>query len=59
LAVDIHLLEADGFKLVAISTDVSAMKGMFAARVKRPVSLEAMDVAIKGAVSERLTRSKG
>lgn len=35
----------DGFKVVALDTDVSTLKGRFAGRVAKPVSLEAMDPA--------------
>ena len=38
--------QSDGFKVVARDTHVSALKGRFAGRVAKPVSLEAMDQAI-------------
>lgn len=36
----------DGFKVVALHADVVSLKGRFAGRVKKPVSIEAMDQAI-------------
>lgn len=36
----------DGFKVVALHGDVAALKGRFAGRVKKPVSIPAMDEAI-------------
>lgn len=35
----------DGFKLVALDTHVSTLKGRFAGRFVKPVSVEAMDPA--------------
>lgn len=35
-----------GFKLVALRSDTSTLKGRFAGRVTKPVSIEAMDSAI-------------
>lgn len=35
--------QSDGFKVVARDTHVSTLKGRFAGRVAKPVSLEAMD----------------
>lgn len=35
-----------GFKLVALRSDTSTLKGRFAGRVTKPVSIEAMDNAI-------------
>jgi antitoxin PrlF len=48
----------DGYKIVSISRDVRALKGVFAGRVSRPVSLEAMDKAIKRSVNARLIKAK-
>ena len=48
----------DGYKMVSISRDVRALKGVFAGRVSRPVSLEAMDKAIKRSVNARLVKAK-
>lgn len=44
----------DGYKLVPLRKDVRALKGRFAGRVERPVSLEEMDEAIaEAAATER------
>ena len=44
--------QGGSFVLVPVRSEVSALKGRFAGRVKKPVSLEAMDKAIAaGAVS--------
>jgi antitoxin PrlF len=48
----------DGFKLVAISKDVRSLRGLFAGRVKRPVSIDAMNEAIGKSVSQRWARTK-
>ncbi len=52
----VDFVEVDGgYKLVPVRSDVRALKGRFAGRVDRPVSLEEMDDAIAQAVvaSER------
>lgn len=36
----------DGFKVVALHADTASLKGRFAGRVKKPVSIAAMDEAI-------------
>jgi AbrB family looped-hinge helix DNA binding protein len=41
-----------GFKLVPLRKDVRALKGKFAGRVERPVTLEEMDDAIARAAAE-------
>lgn len=41
-----------GFKLVPLRKDVRALKGRFADRVKRPVSIEEMDEAIAQSAAE-------
>ena len=41
-----------GFKLVPLRKDVRALKGRFAGRVKRPVTLEQMDEAIARAAAQ-------
>jgi antitoxin PrlF len=43
-----------GFKLVPLRQDVRALKGRFAGRVERAVTLEEMDEAIAGAASDGL-----
>lgn len=45
--------EGDGFRLVPLKTDVSALKGRFAGRVAKPVSIKAMNDAIGEAASAR------
>jgi antitoxin PrlF len=45
-----------GFKLVPLRTDVRDLKGRFAGRGKRPVTLEEMDEAIARAAVERKRR---
>ena len=49
----VDFLPVDGsFILVPVRSDVSSLKGWFAGRVKKPVSIEAMNEAIAaGAVS--------
>ena len=56
----VDFLPVDGsFLLVPVRSDVSSLKGRFAGRVKRPVSVEAMNEAIAaGAVSRALPRGK-
>ena len=56
----IDFLPVDGsFILVPVRSDVSSLKGRFAGRVKKPVSIEAMNEAIAvGAVSRALPRGK-
>lgn len=41
-----------GFKLVALRKDVRALKGRFAGRVERPVTIDEMDDAIAQAAAE-------
>jgi len=41
-----------GFKLVPLRKDVRALKGRFAGRVKRPVTIEEMDDAIAQSAAE-------
>ena len=45
------IAQDDGFKVVALDTQVSTLKGRFAGRATKPVSLEAMDRAIADAAS--------
>ncbi len=49
---------AEGFKLVVVNNDIANLKGRFAGRTKRPVSLEEMDAAISKSISGRLIRAK-
>jgi AbrB family looped-hinge helix DNA binding protein len=41
-----------GFKLVPLRKDVSGLKGKFAGRVKRPVTIKEMDDAIAESAAE-------
>ena len=52
----VDFLPVDGsFILVPVRSDVASLKGRFAGRVKKPVSVEAMNEAIAaGAVSRAL-----
>ena len=43
--------QGDGFKVVALDTHVSTLKGRFAGRVAKPFNLESMDRAIADAAS--------
>lgn len=45
------IAQDDGFKVVALDTQVSTLKGRFAGRATKPVSLEEMDRAIADAAS--------
>lgn len=45
------IAQEDGFKVVALDTHVSTLKGRFAGRAAKPVSLEAMNQAIADAAS--------
>ena len=45
------------FVLMPVRSDVTALKGRFAGRVKKPVSIEAMDQAIALGASSRSKRS--
>ena len=50
----VDFVEADGgYKLVAIRNDVRQLKGRFAGRVTRPVSVQEMDEAIAEAAAAR------
>ncbi len=48
----------DGFKLIAVAKDIQALKGMFAGRVRKPVSIESMDDAIRQSVLTRQARNR-
>ncbi len=43
----------DGFKVVALGSDTSRLKGRFAGRVAKPVSVAAMDDAIAEETASR------
>ena len=47
----------DGFKVVPVRNKVSSLKGRFAGRVTKAVSLEAMDRAIGESAVERQRKS--
>jgi antitoxin PrlF len=49
---------ADGFKVVALRADSSTLKGRFAGRVTKPVSVEQMDEAISAEAVQRQGRVK-
>ena len=44
---------ADGFKIVALHQEAASLKGRFAGRNRKPVSVEAMDQAIASEASAR------
>lgn len=48
------LPDGNGFRVVALSADVSALRGRFAGRVKNPVSIAEMDAAIAAAATKRI-----
>ena len=56
----VDFLPVDGsFVLVPVRSDVASLKGRFAGRVKKPVSIDAMNEAIAaGAVSRTAPRGK-
>ena len=60
VGAQVDFVPVDGsFILVPVRSDVSSLKGRFAGRVKKPVSVEAMNEAIAaGAVSRVLPRRK-
>jgi antitoxin PrlF len=47
------LADGDGFRVVALKTEMSSLKGRFAGRVSSPVSLADMDNAIVAGAIER------
>lgn len=51
--------ENGGFKVVAVDAHVSALKGRFAGRVARTVSIDDMNQAIADAAASTATRSRG
>ena len=48
------LPEGDSFRVVALRTDVSVLRGRFAGRVKKPVSIAQMDAAIAAGATGRM-----
>jgi len=48
----------DGFHLVPLRSDSKSLKGRFAGRVAKPVSIEAMDLAIGAEAARRNIASK-
>jgi antitoxin PrlF len=48
------LPEGDSFRVVALCTDVSVLRGRFAGRVKKPVSIAEMDTAIAAGAIGRM-----
>jgi antitoxin PrlF len=47
------LPEGDSFRVVAVRTDVAVLRGRFAGRVKKPVSIAEMDAAIAAGATGR------
>ena len=50
--------ESGGYKVVALRKDVKALRGRFANRVKKPVSVADMAGAVEAESAARLTRAK-
>jgi antitoxin PrlF len=48
------LPDGDSFRVVAVRTDVAVLRGRFAGRVKKPVSIAEMDAAIAAGANERM-----
>jgi antitoxin PrlF len=48
------LPEGDSCRVVAMRTDVAVLRGRFAGRVKKPVSIAEMDAAIAAGATERM-----
>ncbi len=48
------LPEGDSFRVVAVRTDVAVLRGRFAGRVKKPVSIAEMDAAIAAGAIGRM-----
>jgi antitoxin PrlF len=48
------LPEGDSFRVVALRTDVSALRGRFAGRAKKSVSIAEMDAAIAAGATGRM-----
>jgi antitoxin PrlF len=50
--------EEGGFKVIALRKDVNILRGRFAGRVARPVSLQAMEKAVGDEAAERTRLSR-
>lgn len=48
------LPEGDGFRVVAVRTDVVVLRGRFAGQLMKPVSIAVMDAAIAAGANERM-----
>jgi antitoxin PrlF len=48
------LPDGDSFRVVAVRTDVAVLRGRFAGRVKKPVSIAEMNAAIAAGATERM-----
>ena len=48
------LPEGDSFRVVAVRTDGAVLRGRFAGRVKKPVSIAEMDAAIAAGATGRM-----
>jgi antitoxin PrlF len=46
------LPDGDSFRVVALRTEVSTLRGRFAGRVKKPITITQMDAAIARAASQ-------
>jgi AbrB family looped-hinge helix DNA binding protein len=49
--------DTGGFKVVALRKDVKALRGRFAGRARRPISVEDMAAAVQAEVAERARRT--
>jgi antitoxin PrlF len=50
--------EAGGYKVIALRKDVKALRGRFAGRAKKPVSIDDMAAAVEAEAAARLNRAK-
>ena len=50
--------EAGGYKVVALRKDVKTLRGRFAGRTKKPVSIDAMAEAVEAEAAARMSRAK-
>ncbi|HEY2256155.1 MAG TPA: AbrB/MazE/SpoVT family DNA-binding domain-containing protein [Variovorax sp.] len=50
------IAQGDGFKVVALKADPSTLKGRFAGRVAKPISIEAINEAIGAAAAARAVK---
>ncbi|MSQ59887.1 MAG: AbrB/MazE/SpoVT family DNA-binding domain-containing protein [Betaproteobacteria bacterium] len=57
--VDFVADESGGFKMIQLRKDVTVLRGRFAGRAVRRISVQDMDGAIEAEAAERLVRSTG